>query len=190
MVLTEIFRPLISTESRRPCPVAPRRTTFDEIPTIRTGACGWFLGAAAATGYSDHDMTKAHRKDDARVGILRRFLQEKHSPAASYAETFILEADAHRLDWRLLPSLAFGGIRRRQTVPAQQSVRLGQWRQPRFPSVTAAIHHVAEALAEARPYKGKTIQGKLAAYNESPDYKTLVLGVMRRISPLAVSEAL
>jgi hypothetical protein len=148
-----------------------------------------FLGAAAATGYADHDLAKAHPKDDVRIGLLQRFLKEKHSPAASYAETFILEADSHGLDWRLLPSLAFvesgGGKQCRRN-------NLFGWDngQSKFISATAAIHHVARALAEARPYRGKSTQGKLAAYNESPDYGALVTGVMRRISPAILPESL
>lgn len=147
-----------------------------------------FLGAAAATGYSDHNAAKIQRKDDPRVGILRRFLQEKHSPAESYAETFIREADSHKLDWRLLPSLAFvesgaGKTCRRNNLFGWDNGA------SRFSSVTAAIHQVAEALAEARPYKGKSTMEKLAAYNESPDYRNLVAGVMRRIAPVS-AEAL
>lgn len=147
-----------------------------------------FLGAAAATGHADHNITKTHPKD-VRIGLLRHFLKEKHSPAATYAETFILEADAHGLDWRLLPSLAFvesgGGKNCRKN-------NLFGWDNgaSKFASVTAAIHEVATALAEARPYKGKSTQGKLEAYNESPDYKSLVTSVMRRISPVVLPQSL
>lgn len=148
-----------------------------------------FLGAAAATGHADHNVTKAHPKPDVRIGLLRHFLKEKHSPAASYAETFILEADTHGLDWRLLPSLAFvesgGGKNCRKN-------NLFGWANgaSTFSSVTAAIHEVATALAEGRPYKGKSTQAKLEAYNESPDYKSLVSSVMRRISPVVLPQSL
>ncbi|HVW08316.1 MAG TPA: hypothetical protein VHC90_07020 [Bryobacteraceae bacterium] len=148
-----------------------------------------FLGAAAAAGHADHDVTKTHPKNDVRIGLLRRFLEKKHSPAASYAETFILEADTHGLDWRLLPSLAFvesgGGKNCHKN-------NLFGWDNgaSKFSSATAAIHEVATALAEARPYRGKSTQGKLAAYNESPDYKNLVTTVMRRISPVVLPESL
>jgi hypothetical protein len=148
-----------------------------------------FLGAAAATGHADHNITKTHPKPDVRVGLLRHFLKEKQAPAARYAENFILEADTHGLDWRLLPSLAFvesgGGKHCRRN-------NLFGWDNgtSKFPSPVAAIHHVARALAEARPYKGKSTQEKLEAYNESPDYKVLVTRVMRRISPRVLPESL
>src|SRR6185312_16727893 len=74
-----------------------------------------FLGAAAASSHADQDaaglettiQTSVHRKFDVREAILRRFLKDNHSPAEKYAGVFIEEADSHRLDWRLLPSLAF-----------------------------------------------------------------------------------
>jgi len=149
-----------------------------------------FLGAAAATGYAEHDASTVHRKSDIRETILRRFFKENHCPAESYAETFILEADSHQLDWRLLPSLALvetGGGQRQQ-----KKNNLFGWDNgvSRFASVTEAIHHVAQALAEARPYKGKDTNGKLAAYNKTPGYRQVVLGVMQRISPLTVADLL
>ena len=148
-----------------------------------------FLGAAAATSHADFDITRAHQKKDVRVGLLRHFLKEKEAPAARYAETFILEADSHGLDWRLLPSLAFvesgGGKHCRLN-------NLFGWNNgmSKFASATAAIHHVARALAEARPYRGKNTQGKLEAYNEAPDYESLVTAVMRRISPVVLPQTL
>jgi hypothetical protein len=148
-----------------------------------------FLGAAAATTHADFDITRAHPAKDARIGLLRRFLDAKEAPAARYAETFILEADTHGLDWRLLPSLAFvesgGGKHCRLN-------NLFGWDNgsSRFSSVTAAIHQVAQSLAEGRSYRGKSTQGKLEAYNESPDYKSLVTGVMQRISPRVLPKSL
>ena len=107
---------------------------------------------------------------------------------AKYAATFIEEADSHHLDWRLLPSLAIvesgGGQRDRRN-------NIFGWANgaSRFSSAAEAIHHVAEALAEARPYRGKDLKGKLAAYNPTPGYLRVVTGVMRRISPVAVAES-
>jgi len=141
------------------------------------------LGAVSATGYTDVDVTKVHRKADIRETILRRFLSANHSPVESYAGNFILEADAHHLDWRLLPSLAWiesgAGQRNRKN-------NIFGWANgaSRFSTASEAIHHVAIALAEARPYKGKDLFGKLAAYNSAPGYRGLVTAVMTQISRL------
>lgn len=144
------------------------------------------LGAAAATGHADHDPA-TQLKFSIRGAILHRFLQQTRCPVESYAETFIMEADAHHLDWRLLPSLAFiesgGGQKSRRN-------NIFGWDNgaSRFNSAAEAIHHVAEALTEARPYKGKDLPGKLAAYNPTPGYRSLVTAVMERISSLPISE--
>ena len=129
------------------------------------------LGAAAATGFTDHDEVKISRKSDIREAILRRFLRENRSPVEGYAGTFIQEADAHKLDWRLLPSLA---IVESGAGKHERKNNLFGWNNgaSRFQSATEAIHHVAEALAEARPYRGKTTSGKLAAYKSNPRLST------------------
>jgi hypothetical protein len=145
------------------------------------------LGVAAGSASADREPAPTERKSDLREAILRRFLRESRLPIETYAETFIQEADAHQLDWRLLPSLAIvesgGGIKSRAN-------NLFGWNNGdhRFSSVAEAIHHVAEALAGARPYKGKDLFGKLAAYNRTPGYRALVMAVMRQIAPSAVPE--
>jgi hypothetical protein len=147
------------------------------------------LGAAAATGYADQNPSAARPIFDIRQELLRSFLTKCNSPVASYAATFIAEADAHQLDWRLLPSLAVvesgGGQRNRRN-------NLFGWNNgaSRFVSATEAIHHVAEALTNARPYKGKDLRGKLAAYNQTPGYLRHVMGVMQRISPVLAPDSL
>jgi hypothetical protein len=141
------------------------------------------LSAVSATGYTDVDVTKMNIKPDIREAILQRFLSANHSPVESYAGNFIREADAHHLDWRLLPSLAWiesgAGQHNRKN-------NLFGWANgaSRFSTASEAIHHVAEALAEARAYKGKDLFGKLAAYNPTPGYRGLVTAVMAKISRL------
>src|SRR5689334_6289129 len=64
------------------------------------------LGVAAAGTQTDQDVTKIRNKFDLRETILRRFFNQSHCPAEKYAGVFISEADAHGLDWRLLPSIS------------------------------------------------------------------------------------
>ena len=52
-----------------------------------------------------------------------------------------------------------------------------------FDSIGEAIHHVAEALSYGRAYRGKNLEAKLTTYNHNIDYKTMVMSVMRQISP-------
>ena len=141
------------------------------------------LGIAAATMQADQqDVTKMRKKFDLREAILRRFFSENHCPAAEYAAVFIQEADDHSLDWRLLPSLSVietGGGRH------APNNNLFGWANgmTSFESFTAAIHHVATFLEIGKPYRGKDLDGKLLAYNHRPDFKAVVMNVMRQIAP-------
>ncbi len=140
------------------------------------------LGIATASVHSDQDVTKNRKKLDLRETILRKFLKDKHCPDQEYTEVFIAEADAHSLDWRLLPSLALvesGGGR------AMKGNNLFGWANGKqtFSTIGEAIHTVASTLAHGRAYRGKDIGGKLAAYNQGTYYSAMVLEIMRQISP-------
>ncbi len=136
----------------------------------------------AATVHSDQDLSKSRKKFDLRETILRKFLKDRQCPAQEFTEMFIAEADAHGLDWRLLPSLAFvetGGGK------AQKGNNLFGWAngKQKFASIGDAIHTVATTLAHGKAYRGKDTFGKLDAYNYGTDYKAMVLDIMRQISP-------
>ena len=140
------------------------------------------LGFAAITAHSDQDVTKIKKKFDLREAILRKFFRDNDCPAEKYSAEFLREADYHHLDWRLLPSLSFVESGAGKQLKGNN---LFGWANggARFHSMTEAIHQVAEALDTARPYKGKDIFGKLSAYNQNDGYKSLVMNVMRQISP-------
>lgn len=140
------------------------------------------LGIAAATMHAEEDATKIRKKFDLREAILRKFFVENHCPAERYAGVFVKEADAHGLDWRLLPSLSFvesGGGKH------AKGNNLFGWANGKaaFENFADSIHEVASALAKGRSYRGKDLNGKLLAYNHHLGYKDLVTGVMRQISP-------
>jgi len=146
------------------------------------------LGIAAATANADQDVTTSKKKFDLRESILRTFLKARHCPAEEYAAVFVKEADAHGLDWRLLPSLSIvesGGGKH------ATGNNLFGWANgaTKFGSISEAIHHVASALSSGRSYRGKDLTGKLMAYNHRPDYKSMVTGIMEKISPEGQIEA-
>jgi hypothetical protein len=146
------------------------------------------LGIATASTHSDLDVTKHRKKFDLRETLLRRFLKEKHCPTQDYAGLFVSEADAHGLDWRLLPSLAFveSGAGK-----AARGNNLFGWANGKvsFTSIGDAIHTVANALAHGKAYRGKDLEAKLATYNHGPNYRAMVMDIMRQISPSAAIEA-
>jgi hypothetical protein len=140
------------------------------------------LGIAAASMQTDQDVTKNRKKFDLREAILRKFLKDKHCPDQEYTEVFLAEADAHGLDWRLLPSLALvesGGGR------TAKGNNLFGWAngKSKFTTVGEAIHHVAMVLAHGRAYQGKDLEGKLSAYNQGTDYRAMVREIMNQIAP-------
>lgn len=146
------------------------------------------LGIAAAGTQADQDVTKNRKKFDLREAILRKFLRDNHCPDQEYTEVFIAEADQHGLDWRLLPSLALvesGGGR------TARGNNLFGWANGKrtFTSIGEAIHTVAMSLAHAKAYRGKDLDGKLAAYNQGTDYRAMVRDIMNQIAPLPRIEA-
>ena len=140
------------------------------------------LGIAPASVQTDQDVTKNRKKFDLREAILRKFLRDKHCPDQAYTELFIAEADAYHLDWRLLPSLALvetGGGR------VAKGNNIFGWANGKstFTSIGEAMHHVARALSLGRAYRGKDLDGKLAAFNQGTDYGAMVRDIMNQISP-------
>jgi hypothetical protein len=146
------------------------------------------LGIAAASVQTDQDVTKNRKKFDLRETMLRKFLTDNHCPDREFTELFIAEADAHDLDWRLLPSLALvesGGGR------AARGNNIFGWANGKstFISIGEAIHHVARALSLGQAYRGKDLDGKLAAFNHGTDYRAMVRDIMNQISPRRQVEA-
>jgi hypothetical protein len=146
------------------------------------------LGIAAASVQTDQDVTKNRKKFDLREAILRQFLRDKHCPDQEYTELFIAEADAHDLDWRLLPSLALvesGGGR------VAKGNNIFGWANGKstFTSIGEAVHHVARVLALGQAYRGKDLDGKLATFNHGTDYGAMVRDIMSQISPRIQVEA-
>ena len=140
------------------------------------------LSIASATAHAEPDVTKIRKRFDLRETILRKFFNRNDCPAETYAAVFLKEADDFGLDWRLLPSLSFvesGGGKR------AHANNLFGWANGKgaFESIGEAIHHVASTLAVGRPYRGKDLNSKLLTYNHRSEYPTLVLSVMRQISP-------
>jgi hypothetical protein len=121
-------------------------------------------------------------KDDPRFALLKRFFEERGSPAREHVHDFILAADRNDLDWRLLPSISViesGGGKEYKNNNILGWASCNQ----RFPSVKAGIHAVAKRLSTSKLYKHKGVEGILRTYNPNADYPSRVKQVMYRISP-------
>ncbi len=144
--------------------------------------CAGVLGMASAAAQVDqHDLTKNRRKFDLREGVLRKFFSRNHAPAEEYAPVFLAEADAHRLDWRLLPSLSMLESGGGKHAPGYNLFGWANGTRA-FGSISEAIHLVASALDLGKSYRGKTLDGKLLAYNHRLEYRDMVTSMMRQIA--------
>lgn len=118
---------------------------------------------------------------DPRLFILQSFFRKFRSPLDQHAASFLLAADRHGLDWRLLPSLAMvesggGRVYIRNNVFGWGNGRI------HFQSIQDGIAHVASALANAPHYASKDLIGKLRTYNPGhPAYPAKVLGFLRQL---------
>jgi len=121
-------------------------------------------------------------KHDPRTRTLRSFFHKGDCPAEKLAEEFLEAADAYKLDWRLLPSLAFvettgGKAARNNNMFGWDSGRT------KFRSLAAGIHRVGYYLARSDTYRGKSLERLLLTYNPDPEYVHTVKAVMRSIAP-------
>jgi hypothetical protein len=153
--------------------------TFNRIACLTTCTCA-LIGTAVWAA----EPGNVKDEEDNRIDKIRQFFLAQRSPLAKHAEVFLGAADKHGLDWRLLPSLAIvesagGGVYRNNNVFGWGNGRI------RFESIGDSIRVVAERLTNALPYRNKTVEGKLKAYNPvNKKYADHVLGIMESIGPV------
>jgi hypothetical protein len=150
-------------------------------------AAGIFSLPATITHADQSAPAKECREDDPRLQCLRRFFHAANCPLERLASVFIVEADFHQLDWRLLPSLSFvessGG-------KSYRGNNVFGWNngQASFPSIGEGIRVVASRLHYAPMYRGKGLIEKLRTYNSNVSYVQSVRQVMRQISNAEFAE--
>jgi flagellum-specific peptidoglycan hydrolase FlgJ len=131
-----------------------------------------------------HVMTNppAGYREDTRGRALRTFFEKMDCPAREYIAEFLDAADSYRLDWRLLPSLAFVESGAGKSAPNNN---LFGWDSGRaqFSSPIAGIHEVGFRLTHSPLYKDKDLDALLATYNPAAEYAQKVKSVMEQISP-------
>jgi hypothetical protein len=138
------------------------------------------LGANSATSTSQ-TVPRPDYAHDVRLLKIKRFFSDRQAPAEARAEDFLMAADRHGLDWRLLPSVAFvessgGKYFRNNNILGWDNGRQN------FPTVAAGIHHVARRLADSPLYRGKTLDEKLNVYNRNHAYARRVKRLMNQLS--------
>lgn len=119
---------------------------------------------------------------DPRLIRLERYFDEKQCPVKSLARDFVEAADQHKLDWRLLPSIA---VVESGAGKDYRNNNIFGWRNGshRFRSVRESIHTVAERLANSQYYRDKKLDDLLITYNPIPGYPERVKFVMDDLGP-------
>jgi hypothetical protein len=124
--------------------------------------------------------------EDPRLNALRKFFHTVDCPLGPVADVFVAEADSHNLDWRLLPSLA---IIESSGGKASRGNNIFGWANGHaaFPTLGAAIHHVARTLSDGKGYRNKSLLGILRTYNPNAGYAEKVQSVMAQIAPMVLA---
>ena len=143
------------------------------------------LVGPAATGNSDRPIHSYC--NDPRLNQLRIFFAKLNSPAIDYSTDFLVAADRHSLDWRLLPSIAIiesGGGKeyRNNNIFGWDSCRRS------FATIQEGIHEVASRLQNSKLYKNKGLDQMLQTYNTNEEYPVRVKNLMRRLGPRRVGD--
>ena len=138
------------------------------------------LVGPAATGNSDRPVHTYC--NDPRLNQLRAFFTRLNSPAIEYSTDFLIAADRHSLDWRLLPSIAIiesGGGKeyRNNNIFGWDSCRRS------FSTIQEGIHEVASRLQNSKLYRNKGLDQMLQTYNTNEEYPVRVKNLMRRLGP-------
>jgi hypothetical protein len=119
---------------------------------------------------------------DTRLAKLRRFFVVRSSPISHLAEDFLLAADRHGLDWRLLPSIAIVESSGGKYYPNNNIFGWGNGTK-RFASIHRSIDAIGAQLGRMSHYKNKDLNQFLRTYNPVGDYPSRVKKVMRAIDP-------
>jgi hypothetical protein len=149
-------------------------------------------GLLAASRPADSDPRPAGlviEDSDPRLIRIQRYFRERNCPAHELAADFVLAADRHDLDWRLLPSICMiestgGKVALNNNMFGWNSGRT------RFSSLREGLYVVAERLGNARWYREKPLDRLLRTYNPVPGYPRRVIAVMRTLGPAQMTPAI
>ncbi len=130
-------------------------------------------------------MTLSGATEELGIAAINDYFERHNTPLAGYGEIFIRVSQKYRLDWRLLPAIAF-----KESTGGKFLFRPYNpfgWGRASFSSFEEAIEVVGKNLAGENPrtagfYKGKSIKGKLHYYNsELEEYTDIIFWIMRDI---------
>lgn len=140
------------------------------------------VGVASQSTTADtvQDLYPAGPYQDTRRAKLQTFFKTYQCPEPYYVDEYLREADAHGIDFRLLPALSV-----RETTCGEYDHLNNHWGwdsgRISFGTVPSGIHFVTARLAESPYYKGKALEEKLRVYNPNARYVEEIKQLMREI---------
>jgi len=155
--------------------IAPKRNLEKPLPTkldkasIIIGECEY----CEEKIYSDSSRVKvelASKDVDMRPIKLKRFLGDRNSPLADYAEYIVACADRHKVDWRLVPAIS--GIESAFAILNAAPYNAYGWAGGgmAFGSWEESIEVVTRALRENYINRGADTVAKIAPIYCPPNY--------------------
>jgi len=120
--------------------------------------------------------------EDPRPQLLTEFFEARNCPAINFVPDFILYADIHKIDWRLLPAISILESSGGKNYPKETNNIFG-WANclVKFHSIPSSIDYIAGRLANSHYYKGKTVKEILEVYNPYKTYHNKALKLMREL---------
>jgi len=117
---------------------------------------------------------------DPRIARLEAFFDSYSCPSPRHVAEYLRVADIYGLDYRILPALS---VRESTCGQYQQMNNRWGWDNARsgFGSIPAGIEFIAQQLAEAPRYKGKSLDQKLWTYNPLAAYPGEIKKLMQKI---------
>lgn len=145
--------------------------------------------SAAAEPASDDALLQKEREE--KAAKIDAYFAKNGMPLAGYGMKMVTEAEAHDIDWRLIPAIAIrestGGLHQCKSV-TYSPFGFGSCK-INFKSYDSAIEILATNLGgdnpnTARHYEGKTTKAILQSYNPPsvvPNYANEVIALMNKI---------
>jgi len=158
-------------------------------PTVSSDQQSVSVSADPQPASAVTDATLLQVKESEEAAQIDAYFKENGMPLAGYGMEMVTEADAHNVDWRLIPAIAIrestGGLHECKSV-TYSPFGFGSCK-INFSSYNQAIESLATNLGGDNPntaskYEGKTTDGILRSYNSViPGYNLQVERIMTDI---------
>jgi hypothetical protein len=141
--------------------------------------CRILLGVCFVLGVRSAGDAAVPRAD-LRIAKVEAFFRLYGCPEPFRARNYVQAADAHQIDYRLLPALS---VRESLCGKGARLNNYWGWNSARsgFASVETGIDFVSGELANGKYYRGKSLDQKLHAYNHRFKYAMEVQLLMKRM---------